>query len=243
MTEEERIHLAGEYAIGLLEGTERSAAESLVSRDPAFRRLVEEWRERLLELDQTAPAAALDDALWYRIQDSLGTEKASSPSLARNPSIPSPFAPISGLWQSLSFWRTIGFAGTLTSLLLAIGVGLLAARHERQPALVAVLVNDASHPAALVNAFADGHAEFIPLAGMDIPQDRSVEIWTFPDPKGAPVSVGVTRTPKTIRLQLDKVPNLRPDQLFAISVEPLQGSPTGLPTGPVVMKGTATTAL
>jgi anti-sigma-K factor RskA len=39
------------------------------------------------------------------------------------------------------------------------------------------------------------------------------------------------------------VPNLAPNHTFAISVEPPQGSPTGLPTGPVLMKGTATTAL
>jgi anti-sigma-K factor RskA len=39
------------------------------------------------------------------------------------------------------------------------------------------------------------------------------------------------------------VQNLAPNHTFAISVEPPQGSPTGLPTGPVLMHGIATTRL
>jgi anti-sigma-K factor RskA len=80
--------------------------------------------------------------------------------------------------------------------------------------MVAVLLNDANQPGAVFNTFADGRAELVPLGDMTIPH-------------GAPVSVGVIQMPRTVRLNLDDLPQPRSNQLFAISVEPLAGSPYG----------------
>jgi anti-sigma-K factor RskA len=147
------------------------------------------------------------------------------------------------LWASLAFWRATGMAAAFASLLLALGVGYFADKASRQPVMIAVLVNDANQPGAILSAFADGRAELVPLGGTSIPHNHSMQVWTFPDPKGAPVSVGLIHDARTARLNLAAVPRLHAEQLFAISMEPLHGSPTGLPTGPVVLKGTASTAL
>ena len=48
---------------------------------------------------------------------------------------------------------------------------------------------------------------------------------------------------RTVRLRLEDLPQLRADQVFAISLEPPGGSPSGQPTGPILMKGAASTAL
>jgi anti-sigma-K factor RskA len=109
--------------------------------------------------------------------------------------------------------------------------------------LVAVLMNDANQPGAVLRTFADGRVELTPLGDMQIPHNHSIQVWTFPDPAAAPVSVGIVHAARTVFLDLRNLPRPHTDQLFAISVEPLSGSPTGLPTGPVIMKGTATTAL
>ena len=109
--------------------------------------------------------------------------------------------------------------------------------------MIAVLLNDANQPGAVLSAFADGRAELVPLRGTSIPANHSMQIWTFPDPKGAPVSVGLLQDARTVRFNLQTLPGLHDQQLFAISMEPLHGSPTGLPTGPVVLKGTTSTAL
>jgi anti-sigma-K factor RskA len=44
-------------------------------------------------------------------------------------------------------------------------------------------------------------------------------------------------------LRLDNLPKPQPGQLFEMTLEPSTGSPTGRPTGPVLNKGNATTAL
>ena len=42
--------IAAEYALGVLAGTERAAAERRIERDPTFANLVEAWEQRLAPL-------------------------------------------------------------------------------------------------------------------------------------------------------------------------------------------------
>jgi anti-sigma-K factor RskA len=244
MTRDDQERLAAEHVLGLLEGEERGRAEHLLASDAAFQALVQQWRTRFAEWDNTADDLVPGDALWQRIEAGIEGQparaslnpaaqarRASSPGLLR------------GLWDSLTFWRGFGLAGAMAALLLAAGMGYFAEKAARRPMLVAVLMNETNQPGAVLRTFADGHVELTPLGDMEIPHNHSIQIWTFPDPKGAPVSVGIVQTAKTVQLDLRNLPQPHSNQLFAISVEPLSGSPTGQPTGPVVMKGTTTTAL
>ncbi len=244
MTRDDQDRLAAEHVLGLLEGDERGLAERMLASDEAFQDLVEQWRSRFSEWDHTAAEAAPGDALWQRIESGLEAQPAQA--------APRQFAParqasspglLQGLWSSLSFWRTFGMAGAVAALALAAGLGFFAMKASRQPVLVAVLMSEANQPGAVLRTFADGRAELTPLGDMQIPHNHSIQVWTFPDPAGAPVSVGVVQTARTVLLNLGNLPQPHSNQLFAISVEPLTGSPTGQPTGPVVMKGTASTAL
>jgi anti-sigma-K factor RskA len=236
----EMDRLAAEHVMGLLEGEERLTAEGLLATDAAFRAMVESWQDRFHELDATTPAAPADEALWTRIERSLPAARgAAAPGFAR----PAPVSGLASLWRSLPFWRSVGLAGALASLLLAIGVGVFATRAARQPVMVAVLMSDANRPAAVVNAFANGSAELVPLEAIPVPPGRTLEIWTLWDRARGPVSLGIIDEARTVRLKLENLPRTAPDQLFEISLEPSGGSPTGRPTGPVLMKGTTSTAL
>jgi anti-sigma-K factor RskA len=244
MTREERERLAAEHVMGLLEGDEHQRAQALVGTDPAFAAMTRHWSERLSELDESAPALPPDDALWRRIEDGIAAQQPALQVDDPNPVIvPNPLGAFRSLWRSLHFWRIAGLTGAFASLALAIGLAVTATQRARQPVLVAVLMTDANQPAAVINAFANGRAELVPFKGVQIPHGHSFEIWTFPDPKGAPVSLGIVTQARTAPLDLGRITQPRPDQLFAVSVEPEAGSPTGLPTGPVMMKGTASTAL
>lgn len=243
MTRDDQDRLAAEHVLGLLEGEERGQAERLLATDAAFQALVEQWRRRFAEWDDTADDLPPGEALWQRIETGLADQTAAA---AGRPAPVRPTASpgrIQRLWNSLSFWRGFGLAGAVAALLLAAGLGFFAEKASRQPVLVAVLMSEANQPGAVLRTFADGRAELTPLGDMQIPHNHSIQVWTFPDPRGAPVSVGVIHTAKTVLLDLANLPQPHTDQLFAISVEPLTGSPTGQPTGPVVMKGTASTAL
>jgi anti-sigma-K factor RskA len=248
MTRDDQDRLAAEHVLGLLEGDERGLAERLLASDETFQAQVEQWRSRFSEWDSTAPDAAPGEALWRRIESGLQADAQAEPAQVSSRPIASPrrqAAPglLQGLWDSLSFWRAFGMAGAVAALVLAAGMGFFAVKASRQPILVAVLMTDANQPGAVLRTFNDGRAELTPLGDMQIPHNHSIQVWTFPDPAGAPVSVGVVQAARTVLLNLQNLPRPHSNQLFAISVEPLTGSPTGQPTGPVVMKGTTATAL
>ncbi|MBL0407862.1 anti-sigma factor [Microvirga aerilata] len=240
----EHEQLAAQYVIGLLDGNERRIAERLSEHDVDFQAAVAQWQSCLAELDATATPVLPEGELWSRIE--TGLRRAPAPLRIEDPTpvaIPSPHAAFAALWQSLRFWRITGLAGAFASLLLALGVGLLATRATREPVLIAVLLTEQNRPAAVVNAFANGEAELIPLEAIPVPPGRALEIWTLWDRARGPVSIGLIDQARTVRLNIGNLPQTGPNQLFEITLEPATGSPTGRPTGPVLMKGTTSTTL
>jgi len=248
MSPEDRDRLAAEHVMGLLEGDERREAERLLASDRAFQSAVAAWQARFAELDETATPVAAGDALWRRIESGLAAASAAEapPLQAADPTpvvVPDPRNAFRALWRNLAFWRAAGLAGAFATIALAVGLGVLADRSARNPVMVAVLLTEANQPAGVINTYRNGQAELVPFETMQVPPGRAFEVWAIPGPNQNPISVGVVTEPRSLRLNLERVPNLAPNHVFAISVEPPQGSPTGLPTGPVLMKGTATTAL
>lgn len=246
--------LAAEYVLGLLDPPEEARAAARVQADAAFAALVETWRARFSELDITARPGAPAPDLLARITATLDSE-APAPEAARAPAAPlaarSPQTrptPSSGgfgarLWESLGFWRTAGFAGAAASLLLVLAVAFGPLGRVPQPQFVAVLMGPQGEPAAVVNAYADGTADLIPLRPIPVPDGRVLEVWTLQDPARGPVSIGLAGEARRIRLDLKTLPRTGPDQLFEITLEPKGGSPIGRPTGPILMKGTTSVAL
>lgn len=239
MTERDNI-LAAEFVSGLLDPAQRADAERRVETDAAFAGLVAQWRERLSDLDRTAPAVPPDPALWQRIEAGIETPRQTD----RNPQQ----GFFSRLWNSIDGLR----AATATSLASAVvfaivaGVALTYATREavRKPVYVAILVNDdTKQPGAVVNAFADGRVEMIPLTNINVPPGRALEIWTLWDRNVGPRSVGLIDRARTVQLNLDKLPPTGADQLFEITLEPEGGSPIGRPTGPILYKGTTSRSL
>jgi anti-sigma-K factor RskA len=98
-------------------------------------------------------------------------------------------------------------------------------------------------PGAVVEAFSDGSVRLIPLQDIAVPQGRALQVWTLRDRQEGPISVGLMDKAQTLHLDLGKLPAPRVDQLFEITLEPETGSPTGRPTGPVLMKGLASNTL
>jgi anti-sigma-K factor RskA len=171
-----------------------------------------------------------------RIESSLRRPAAQprvAPAPKRSPSF----------WSSLGFWRPVGLAAAFASLLLAAGLGFAVREAQRKPVLVAVMLDDAGQPAGLVNVRADGRAELVALRDIKAPDGRVLQIWTLWDRARGPVSLGTLASARNMPLSLDDLPRTAPDQLFEITLEPAGGSPTGRPTGPVLMKGTASAAL
>lgn len=231
---DERELLAAEYVLGTLEGAEKTRAEALLS-DAAFYALVMEWHQRLAALDDTAEAVSAPPALWQKIEAGLPL-RAIPVLLAKKPASSRLFSGFA-FSKNLAFWRGFGLAGAMASLILAIGLVQVLHRAPLSPVSVAVLNTGDGRAAAVVNAYADGTVELIPLDQIAVPQERIIEVWTLQDKAQGPVSIG--RMAGAQRLKLDLKTLKAPDvnHLFELTLEPRGGSPTGKPTGPVLMKG------
>jgi len=218
--------MAAEYVLGLLEGDAKGEAERRLASDAGFAREVERWRTRFAEFDDATEPGEAGNALWQRIETAV---TAAPPPTARRWTW-------SRLWGDIGVLRAATIGASLAVVMLAVGLGVAIRQARLQPALIAVLV-DGDRTGAVVHAFADGRVVLLPLASMNVPSGRALQVWTLPSRERGPVSVGLMDRARTLELQLSDLPRPGPDQLFEITLEPAGGSPTGRPTGPILFKG------
>ena len=83
----------------------------------------------------------------------------------------------------------------------------------------------------VAEAQSDGSMLLVPLSPVTVASGHDLELWSLPAGAKVPKSLGVL-PPGGIRLAAASFP-AGPGQLL-VSLEPKGGSPTGLPTGPVL---------
>jgi anti-sigma-K factor RskA len=221
---------AGEYVLGLMEGPALAEFERRLAHDRALQAAVGHWREHFSALDSTATPARPSTVLWNKIESSIGRPGVvdAAPNFRER------------IWSNLGFWRGTSFAGAAASLVLAVTVGLMAGRATPKPMIIAVMQTGDMSPGAIVEAFADGSLSIVALKDFEVPPGRTMQFWTLWDKQKGPVSVGLIDRTKRARFQRADLPQQN-DQLYEITLEQEGGSPTGKPTGPVLVKGYATT--
>jgi anti-sigma-K factor RskA len=246
---DERDTTAADYVMGLLDAAGEAAAAKRFESDPAFAAAVTVWRERLSDFDTFAEPVTPAPDLWRRIAETTKRETISALPGARNAMLGAT------VWDNIRFWRAAGLTGSFAALLFAIiALGALTTSKElrrdlatlaqSKPVYVAILVNDATREAgAVVNAFANGRVELIPLKAIDVPPGRTLQVWTLWDRAVGPKSIGIMGQSRTLQLNLESLPETVANQLFEITLEPEGGSPIGRPTGPILFKGNAARAL
>jgi anti-sigma-K factor RskA len=139
-------------------------------------------------------------------------------------------------WGRLRVWRGLAALGFAAAL--ALGVALLTPRPEAPP-IVAVLAGPDGKPALIASARRTDAFLLVKAVGAaPIAPGRALELWMLPDGQ-PPRSLGVLPAGGIAR-----VPLVGPSEAalanipaLAVSLEPAGGSPTGLPTGPVLYSG------
>ncbi|MBN8963087.1 MAG: anti-sigma factor [Rhizobiales bacterium] len=218
-------HVAAEYVLGVLPANEREALARRIATDPGFARLVEAWEARLSSLnanyDEVEPPASVKQALDGRL-------------FGRGAHV----MPKPGLLQSLAFWRGLAVA-SLAALLIAVAVPQFRPTMTTPDTrLIASLASDRTDVRYL--AAYDARSSEIGLSHLagDRTAGHDFELWIIKgnDP---PVSLGVIPAGSHVHLAVAAGHRGLIDSgaLFAISIEPRGGSPTGKPTGPVVASG------
>lgn len=227
-------HVAAEYALGVLDADARREAERRIGRDPAFAREVAFWEMRLTPLADSVPAVEPPRHLWGEIEEKLDFAARSRPQA--QPSEPPT------LWQKLAFWRGLAFGSLGLAAASLVGVAVLLTQPPAQPPLVATLAQQTGGPAFVASIDRDRRVVTVVPATFAQQPGRVPELWLIP-PGGAPRSLGLLNPAQPVALTLSNelLPHANPNSALAVSIEPPGGSPTGLPTGPVVAQGRLTT--
>ncbi|MTI44462.1 anti-sigma-K factor RskA [Roseibium hamelinense] len=238
MSQTKRPHseLADEFVIGLLDSVEQAEAEKLLETNAGFAALVEGSRRRFSELDDTVEPQELPADMWSRISGGLDdTAGDAAPQTDTAPETVVPFARPEKSARPRALIVTTA-ASLAASLILAIAL-TWNVMTTVEPKVVAVLLNDDGQPVAMIEGTEDNRTLVTMLGDTEVPAGQVLQLWTKPDPDGPPVSVGVFDTPQKTTLSAPALPSPETDQLYEITFEQPGGSPTGLPTGPILGKG------
>lgn len=235
-TAEDRSAAAGEYVLGSLPPQEHAAFEAALVTDPALRAEVGYWQDRLLALSRQAEPVAPSARLWPRIEAGLPPPAPTRHGVAAPP-----------WWRRLGLWQGVSGLALAASVALA---SVLVLREQTPPApqtqYVAVLQAPQGGPNGWVvevrvdAASGQGRLRLLPVApGQPVPAGRALQFWTKAPGAAGPSSLGLVAAGAPVELPVARLPDLRPEQLFEITLEPEGGSPIGRPTGPILYVGRA----
>lgn len=218
--------LAAEYVLGLLGPIRRAEAEHRLAEDRAFAADVRFWQDHFAGLDGGFEPVTPPAATFARIERRLF-----------------PASRAAGWWNSLSVWRGLAATGFALAA-LTVTLNLMAPAPVDPQRLATQLVAALEQEGSAVRFLAlydgaTGTMRLTALSGEAVPE-HDYELWAI-EPDAVPVSMGVI--PVGQRSVLDVAPAIIADfgegTVLAITLEPLGGSPTGDPTGPVVAQGAA----
>lgn len=224
-------HLADEYVLGLMEPLEAKTFEAQLETDEVLRAAVAASRERFLPLDASVEPVEVHDDLWHRIDAGISASTTKEKA-------PSPRAPTASNDNRFSGWRWTALGSLAATLLLAVMLGWsLFTRPD--PVVIAVLLNSNGEAQAIVEDFGNEQATVRLLADFTVPEGKTLQVWTLPSKEMGPVSLGLLENSRSTALKGPALPRPQDEQLYEITLEMAGGSPTGRPTGPILVKGFA----
>lgn len=207
--------LAAQYALGTLRGAARRRFERLCVQNPFALRALHRWEERLIDLASGIAPVRPSDAVWRDVQQRIRAVSAASR--------------VGSRWIS----SRVAMAA---SVLLAVAISLwmfLGSQHE----LVATFADQQKTELWRIEATARGdELQVATTSAVAIDPDHAYELWALPASGAAPISLGILpqRGNATLALSAAQRQALASAANVAISREPRGGSPTGVPTGPVL---------
>lgn len=212
--------LIGEYMLGSLRGGARRRFERALREEPAvalrLRTLQQEFTPNYSERIAETPSAGG----WQRLERELNLAQYRAP------------------WYSrVSFLRAWA-VGVTAALLLSLSLLTLRTSTETTLTPIAQLAMKGAAPSVVAAVSADRRTLELRAARPIVAGPlQSYELWVIPE-GGAPLSLAVLgQLDGTLTVPEGHRGQLRKGALLAITVEPAGGSPTGGPTGPVILSG------
>jgi len=214
--------LCGEYLVGTLRGRPRHRFERALREEPYVAARLAHWQRIFALRPSTRMNIEPDPGTWRRLESELGLSRYRTP-----------------WWRRAGLWRAWAAAATLALVVVA---GIQVQRERvRTPELVTIAsLGTEQQPATVTAAVSADHSvlELRSLRPIEAGPTQSYELWLIPAEGGAPLSLAVLgRLDARLVVPEAHRARLRTGARLAVSVEPAGGSPTGAPTGPVILVG------
>lgn len=211
---ETREALAAQYVLGTLRGRARDRLDRHLAADADLQQRVNAWEDRLQPLARNVAPIEPSAASWTALAQRLGFDRRAT---------------------ARPRW------GWLTAVAVAVvaSVGALLWQPVIDPLRfnpdVQVEIADAQGQYWRIEADTRrGKLEVAALGDVPLAEDKSLELWLIRPGQQAPVSLGLMPVRLGDQIRLRAGTPIAAGVAFAVSLEPRGGSPTGLPTGPVL---------
>jgi anti-sigma-K factor RskA len=217
--------LAAQYVLGTMSSRARIRFARLIGIERGVTDAVHAWEARLLPFAESMAPVSPPATVWPKIL--AGIQRGAKPAAAT-----------ASLWANLGLWRGLTLAGFATAMALAI-VLLSPPAAPPEQTMVAVLAGADAKPVLIATAERSGRTLRIKaVAPVDVAADRTLQLWALPT-GGNPRSLGLIAPSGVVQVALTGPAETALAQIpaLAVSLEPPGGSPTGLPTGPVLYSG------
>lgn len=214
--------LAAEYVLGTLRGRARRRFEAIAAADAAVASILRRWEAGLTPLAEGIPAIEPPSRVWKAIEARLDAAASR------------PAAPLAGN----GFWRALGMVSAGLAAVLLIAFLGFAPRPAGEALFVAVVTAPDSSPHMVISMHEPDLLRVRTVKAWTGAEGHSLELWVLPR-AGAPRSLGlVSNVPGDTLIRISPGdPRVRDASALAVSLEPKGGSPTRLPTGPVLGSG------
>lgn len=212
--------LAAEYVLGTLRGPARQRFARWIESDADAAVATRRWEDRLAHLADDVRSVTPSPQVWREIERRVGA--AAAPPARR--------------WYDN--WRPLALAA---SVLLAVALfWVLNTRDESANWQLAAQLRDDKLQQSLWKIEYDAAARNLQVsaeAPYALPAGTVHELWALPANGAAPVSLGLLPQTGSRKVALDpaQAAALLAAGQLAVSREPAGGSPTGAPTGPVLI--------
>lgn len=211
--------LAAEYSLGTLDAAERASFEARLVGDAALRQEVAGWQQRLAPLNDETAQVAPPARIYPKILERIGGSDVIQ------------------LKRRIAAWRMAAIAISAVAAALVLVVTTRGAWFvSAEPVYVAVLQGQNKEPAFVAAVDVKNKVMVVRSLDTRAPADHSYELWALGAGRAAPQSLGVIAA--SMRIPAEQLGHgALSDTILAVSLEPPGGSPTGLPTGPVLFTG------
>jgi len=216
LSPEARNALAAEYALGTLRGRARARFQAMIAADRAVAQAAARWEAAVTPLARRVAPVEPPGRVWRAIEIRIAPPRP----------------------QAASYWRALAMvSGGVATVLLAFMLWTFPVA-STEPDFVAVLMAPDSAPRMVVSMHEPDMLKVRMVKPWKAKEGMGLELWVMPK-EGKPRSLGMVKNDmgETVIHVTHADPRVKDAVAFAVSLEPMAGSPTGQPTGPVLCSG------